>query len=269
MTDRVGFIGLGDIGKPMAACILAGGYRVTSCAHRRRDAIEALKRDGLEEAASPYAVGKQCDVLITMVVDESQTDNVLRGDGGALSSLGSGSVIIVMSTVSPEYCRALSVEASQRGISVLDCPVSGGSRRAEQGQLALICGGNKEAVDRCHPVLETMGSIHYCGDVGMGQVAKLANQALIISNFRLVEEARAMAESYGMDLDVLMGVLRQSTGTSWVVENWDVLVFQWSHLAPLAKKDVDLCIAAAHTNNVAMPILESTATRPWDFNGNS
>jgi 3-hydroxyisobutyrate dehydrogenase-like beta-hydroxyacid dehydrogenase len=87
----------------------------------------------LQEVDNPYAVGQHSDILITMVVDESQTDTVLRGDGGALSSLDAGSVVIVMSTVSPEYCQALSAEALERGISVLDCPVSGGRGRAEQG----------------------------------------------------------------------------------------------------------------------------------------
>jgi 3-hydroxyisobutyrate dehydrogenase/2-hydroxy-3-oxopropionate reductase len=223
----------------------------------------------LQEVDNPYAVGQHSDILITMVVDESQTDTVLRGDGGALSILDAGSVVIVMSTVSPEYCQALSAEALERGISVLDCPVSGGRGRAEQGQLALICGGDKEAVDRCHPVLTTMGSVHHCGEIGMGQVAKLANQALVITQFRLVEEARSMARSYGMDLEQLMGVLRQSTGTSWVIENWDVLVSLWPNLAPLAKKDVDLCVAAAKKNSVTMPILETTAELPWGGAGES
>ncbi len=269
MTDRVGFIGLGNIGEPMAACILAGGYPVASCAHRQRKAIDALKARGLKEVEDPQAVAQHSDILITMVVDESQTNTVLRGDFGALKSLRSGSVVIVMSTVSPDYCIALAAEASKHGIGVLDCPVSGGRGRAEQGQLTLICGGEKEAVARCQPVLTTMGSVHHCGEVGMGQVAKLANQALVVTHIRLVEEARSMAASYGMDLEQLMGVLRQSTGTSWVVENWDVLVSLWPHLVPLAKKDVDLCTAAAKKNSVTMPILETTAALPWDGAGES
>lgn len=103
-----------------------------------------------------------------------------------------------------------------------------------------------------------MGSILHCGDTGMGQVAKLANQALVVSHFQLLKEARSMADSYGMDLDVLMSAVRQSTGNSWVAENWDFLESMWPHLAPLAEKDVALCLAAANKNGVAMPILEST-----------
>lgn len=269
MTDRVGFIGLGNMGEPMAACILAGGYTVASCAHRQRKAIDALKARGLKEMEDPQAVAQHSDILITMVIDESQTDTVLRGDHGALKSLRSGSVVIVMSTVSPDYCKALAAEASKRGIGVLDCPVSGVRGRAEQGQLALICGGEKEAVARCQPVLTTMGSVHHCGETGMGQVAKLANNALGIIQFRLVEEVRSMADSYGMDLEQLMGVLRQSTGTSWVVENWDVLVSLWPQIEPLAKKDLDLCIAAGNKNSVTMPILQATAALPWGGAGES
>jgi 3-hydroxyisobutyrate dehydrogenase-like beta-hydroxyacid dehydrogenase len=146
MGERVGFIGLGDIGTPMAGRILEGGYRVASCAHRRREAIEMLKASGLVEAPNPYEVARQSEILITMVVDEAQTDAVLKGKDGGLAGLVPGSTVVVMSTVSPDYCKALAVEAADAGIDVLDCPVSGGRPRAAEGSLALICGGDRRAV---------------------------------------------------------------------------------------------------------------------------
>lgn len=136
MTLRVGFVGLGDIGEPMAGCVLAGGHQLTSSANRSRKAIEALKKLGLQEVNTPAEVGEQSDVFIAMVIDEEQTNRVLRGTDGAMSRMAPGSTIIVMSTVSPRYCQSLASEGEQHNINVLDCPVSGGRKRAKQGALA-------------------------------------------------------------------------------------------------------------------------------------
>ncbi|MEE8306033.1 MAG: NAD(P)-dependent oxidoreductase [Gammaproteobacteria bacterium] len=269
MTLRVGFIGLGDIGEPMAACVLAGGYQVTSCAHRRREAIERLKKKGMEEVDAPDQVGKRSDVLITMVRDDEETDRVLRGDNGALSNLEPGSVIVIMSTISPGYCQSFAAEAEKQGVNVLDCPVSGGPTRAEQGALALICGGPSDVIDHCRPTLETMGTLHNCGSIGMGQVAKLANQGMLIGNVRLVDEARLLASSYGLDLKTIMAVLAQSTGTSWALENWDFLASAWPHLKPLAEKDLKLCLAAAYDKKAPMPLTEARAALVWDIESQS
>ncbi|MFT5176198.1 MAG: 2-hydroxy-3-oxopropionate reductase [Gammaproteobacteria bacterium] len=263
MQEHIGFIGLGDIGKPMAACVLDGGYRVTSCAHRRRGAIDELKARGLREVGDAFAVGEQVDILLSMVVDEAQTDAVLRGPRGALASLRSGSVVVVMSTVSPNYCQQLASDAGQRGIAVLDCPVSGGSARAERGALALICGGDVAVLERCRALLETVGHVHHCGAVGMGQVAKLANQGIVFSIVQLVQEARAMADSYGMDLDTLMQVLNQSSARTVVGDQWSFFRTAWPHLASLGKKDVELCLAAAQAKGVSMPLLDARRQLSW------
>lgn len=259
MNNRVGFIGLGDLGEPMAARILAAGFNVTSCAYRRRTAIDTLRQDGLVEVSDPFEVGERSDILITMVVDEEQTDKVLRGPRGALASLAEGSTVAVMSTVTPEYCQLLAHEVAERRIGVLDCPVSGTRFRAEQGQLSLICGGDRVLLDRCRPILETMGDVIHCGATGMGQVAKLANQGLIASYFRLAIEARELAEAYSMDLDTLMRVLSQSTGTSFIVENWDKLAPHFPHYSPLWAKDLALCLAAARRKQIELPLVTATA----------
>jgi 3-hydroxyisobutyrate dehydrogenase len=257
MGKRVGFIGLGDIGTPMARRILQGGYSVISSAHRRRDAIEALKAEGLVEAANSFQVAQQSDVLITMVVDEAQTNVVLRGPKGALAGLAPGAVVVVMSTVSPNYCKSLAAEATGAGVSVLDCPVAGGRPRAEKGALALICGGDSQDLEKCRPILETMGTIFHCGPVGMGQIVKLANNGLVASQFILVQEVRAMAQAHGMDLAQLMAIINRSTGASFVVENWDFLASNWQHMGPMAMKDMKLCLAAAEAEGVPMPLVEA------------
>lgn len=263
MDVRVGFIGLGDIGAPMARRILDGGFEVSSSANRRRDAIEELKAHGLIEVPNPREVAARSDILITMVVDEAQTDTVLKGDGGALAALSSGAVVVVMSTVSPGYCQALAAEVQTSGISVLDCPVAGARPRAENGTLALICGGTSGDIDRCRPVLETMGTIHHCGSIGMGQVVKLANNALVAAKFKAVEEVRKMAEAYQMDLDELMGVLENSTGKSFVVDNWGLLSSNWDHMGGLAKKDLGLYLAAAEARDIECPLMKAVEKLRW------
>jgi 3-hydroxyisobutyrate dehydrogenase-like beta-hydroxyacid dehydrogenase len=257
MYRKVGFIGLGDIGRPMARCILEGGFGVVSCAHVRREAIDALKVSGLVELQNPLEVARRSDVLITMVVDEAQTDAVLKGPNGALAGLGSHTMIVVMSTVSPRYCQKLAEEAALRGIGVIDCPVSGGRPRAERGALSLMAGGPPEAIEKCRPILDTMGTLRHCGGIGMGQVAKLVNNGLTAGHYAQVKELRAMAAAHGMDMTVLMDVLKSASGNSFVVENWDFLEANWSHLGPNARKDMDLCLASARDKSVPVPVTEA------------
>ncbi len=262
---HVGFIGLGGMGEPMAARILEGGFSVLSCAHRRRGAIEKLRLKGLEEVETAALVGERADVLITCVVDEGQTDAVLRGKSGALSTLKPGSVLVVMSTISPAYCQDLAREVQARNISVLDCPVSGARVRAEQGTLAIICGGQEDIAERCRPILETMGTIHYCGGIGMGQVAKLVNQGIMLGIIKLVQEGRALGRSYGLDPDTLMSVLGNSTANTTVGENWNMFVSMWPQVVGLGQKDLDLCLKAAQAKDVSMPLIEARRAMSWEL----
>jgi len=264
-NESIGFIGLGDMGEPMAAHILAAGYPLVSCANRNRTAIEALKTAGLEEVASPTEVGARADILITCVIDEAQTDAVLRGPNGALASLKPGTVVIITSTLSPTYCQVLAGEAAQRGISLLDCPVSGGTIGAKRGTLALICGGDAAIIERCRPVLKTMGNIHHCGPVGMGQIAKLINQGILFSILKLIDEGRALADAYGMEMDTLMTVLSQSMGNSAAGENWQMFASDWPQTAKLGKKDMDFCIEAARAKNVPTPLIEARRDMSWEM----
>ena len=192
--QSVGFIGLGDMGFPMARRLLQHGYQVFSCANRSRDAIETLKTEGLVEKSTPREVAEQADIVITLVIDDQQTDTVLHGDSGALAGMKSGSVLVIMSTLAPSYCINIAKHAAERGVAVLDCPISGGNIGAEKGTLALITGGDVGVVERCRAALETMGTIYHCGDVGMGQVAKLANNAISMTTAAVVEDVPSCVE---------------------------------------------------------------------------
>lgn len=258
MTKKqsIGFIGLGDMGEPMASQLLQRGYRVLSSVHRRRDAIERLKPKGIVEKRNPREVAAECDIFISIVVDQTQTEQVLRGPDGALAALRPGSTIILMSTVAPAYCQTLAADSQEKSIDLIDCPVSGGPMGAEKGTLALIAGGNPAAIERCRPALETMGTIYPCGPVGMGMVAKLANNAVGLLTIPLVREARAMAAAHGMDLDVLMAVMKAGTANSFIVQAWSWVEAYGEKGAPVAMKDLRLCKETALALGVAMPMLD-------------
>jgi 3-hydroxyisobutyrate dehydrogenase-like beta-hydroxyacid dehydrogenase len=259
----IGFIGLGDIGEPMAGRLLSQDFTVVSSANRSREAIEKLASDGLIEVANPAEVGARADILMTMVMDQAQTDQVLRGSFGALATLKPGSVIIVMSTLSPDYCQALAVEAVGRGIDFLDCPVSGMRPRAFEGTLALMAGGDSAVLERCQEALEAMGSIYYCGNVGMGMVAKIANNGVSMGTAGLLIEARAMARAHGMDLNVLMEIMMQSTANSFVVQNWEALRPILPHVMGVGVKDVGLCADAAESKNTGSAMFRAWQSVDW------
>jgi len=263
--QTIGFIGLGDMGKPMAARLLGAGFAVLSYAHRRREAIEALKDDGLEELENAHAVGARADIVMTIVTDEAQTDTVLRGPDGALGAMAPGGAVIVMSTLAPKYCQGLAEEAAARDIAVLDCPVSGGTMGAEDGTLSLLTGGGAAAVEQCRASLEAMGRIFHCGDVGMGQVAKLANNSILFGCAGLLWEARKLAKAHGMAPEALMEILGTSTGNTFMGENWDFFSDpgMWPHFISMIAKDTALAIRAG--DDAGTPMLMTQQTRSLDW----
>ncbi|MEM9563623.1 MAG: NAD(P)-dependent oxidoreductase [Actinomycetota bacterium] len=255
-TDQttVGFIGLGAMGEPMAANLLAAGIDVVSCANRNREPIERLAAEGLREVADPTAVGAEADVLMTVVWDEDQNDRVLRGPDGAMAAMSPGGVVLVMSTVSPTYCKELAAEATTSGITVLDCPVSGMVKGAVDGTLTLMIGGDEADVERCRPVLEPMGTVSHCGPVGTGQVMKLGNNAISIGTFGLIMEVREMVAAQGMSLDTFMEFLNRSTGRSFVSENWPMPPKRIT-FSGMPVKDMRRGLAAGDDVGAAMPML--------------
>lgn len=254
MTSTVGFIGLGAMGEPMAANLLAAGIDVVSCANRNREPIERLAAKGLREVANPAAVGAEADIVMTVVWDEAQNDQVLRGPDGALTAMSPGSTVLVMSTVSPTYCKELAAEAAESGISVLDCPVSGMVQGAIDGTLTLMIGGPEADIERCRPVLEPMGTVSHCGPVGTGQVMKLGNNAISIGTFGLIMEIREMVAAQGMSLETFMEFLNRSTGRSFVSEHWPMPPKRITFTG-MPVKDMRRGLAAGEDVGVAMPIL--------------
>ena len=216
---QVAFIGLGAMGAPMAERLLDAGFAVTSAPNRSREAFDRLAKKGLVEHATAGDAARHADIFMSIVFDEKQNDEILFGDSGALAALRPGSTIVLMSTISPGYCQKVSELAGEKGVHVLDCPVSGRVEGAIAGTLTLMVGGEVSTVDRCSEVFAVLGNARRCGDVGAGQLTKVANNTLFISSFALIQELREVIESYGMDFQQFLDVLNLSTGRSWVSQN--------------------------------------------------
>ncbi len=254
--EKIGFIGLGAIGEPMCQHIIAAGYEVFSSANKSREAIERLKTKGLTECDTPAHVAKEVDVLMTMVWDEAQNDQILRGENGAIAQLKPGSVVIVMSTVTPNYCQDLAAECKSMGIGFLDCPVSGMVSGAEDGTLSMMTGGDEDTINKCRDVLSTMGTVMVCGPVGTGQAVKLGNNAISLATYQLIQEVRATVTAAGVDIDNFMNILNESTGRSFVSRNFP-MPRKTMPLRSMPEKDMSRCLATADNFDVPMPTLQA------------
>lgn len=253
----IGFIGLGAMGEPMAGRLLDAGFRVVSSINRSREAIERLAAKGIEECETPREVGDHADILMTIVWDEEQTDRVLRGDGGALSTLREGAIVVVMSTMSPVYCQELAREAAVKGVDVIDCPVSGLVAGARDGTLTLMAGGDAATIDRCREAFDVLGTMMHCGDIGAGQAMKIGNNAISLGTWALVQEVREVVGAYGMELDRFMEILNVSTGRSFVSKNFPMPRRRVTWPA-MPVKDLSLCLDVARAFDVEAPLVKAS-----------
>lgn len=253
---RIGFIGLGAMGAPMARRLLAAGYPVSSCVNRSRDALEALLPLGLQELPGPAELGAVSDILCVAVWDAAQIDGVLRGPGGALRHMAPGATVLVMSTVAPDECRDLAAEASRRGVTLLDCALSGLPQGAATGTLTLMMGGDEADIAPLRPVLAHLGRVCVCGDVGAGQAVKLGNNAMVIATMGLLLELREPLRAQGVDFDAFLEVLNQSTGRSFVSEHIPMPPTPTAP-HPMAQKDIALMLAVGQQAGQALPMLSA------------
>lgn len=199
--DRVGFIGLGLMGKPMALNILKKGFPLTVHS-RSRPPVDALVAAGASAADSPAGVAEQSDIVITMVPDSPDVRLVLEGPRGVFDAVRDGSVIVDMSTIAPAVARELAAKAAARGVAMLDAPVSGGEIGAINASLSVMVGGDAAALERVRPVLNAVGNperVIHIGPSGAGQVCKACNQVCIGGALASVAEAFAIARKAGID----------------------------------------------------------------------
>ena len=260
--ERVGFIGLGIMGRPMVANLIAAGYAPTVW-NRSQAGMDACVELGATAAATPRAVAEASDVLITIVTDSRDVEEVLiEGPGGdaeqaAIAGLGTGAVVIDMSTISPVVTREIAERLAARGVQMLDAPVSGGDTGAKAGTLSIMVGGDAAALERCRPILEAMGkTITHCGPSGAGQTVKLCNQVAIAGALLGVCEALALAEKSGVDAERMLEAISAGAAGSWQLSNLGPRIaardFAPGFMIRLMQKDLRLALEAA--DDVRQPL---------------
>lgn len=209
---RIGFIGLGRMGFPMASNLLKAGYEVV--AHNRSAAaVERLVELGATAARSPAQVASEVDILISCVMSPEQIEQIYLGPSGALSGARYGQIFIDTSTTHPELSRRIAAALARAGVDFLDAPVSGGPSGAQQGTLAVMVGGQPEVLQKARPVMEIFGhNIFHMGGYGAGSAAKLCNQILTGTAHVLVAEAMVLGTSLGLKPETLLAALQASSG---------------------------------------------------------
>ena len=254
---KVGFIGLGIMGLPMATNILKAGYPLTVY-NRTISKAESLRRLGAYVASSPKEVAQRSDVVISMVTDVPDVEEVLFGDNGVVEGGSRGLIFIDMSTNSPEAAKSFAKRLLDYGIEFMDAPVTGGDKGAREGTLTIMAGGRLETFQKVKPIFEAMGkTIVYCGEVGSGQMVKLCNQVVVGLNMLAVTEALVLARKAGIDENILFTVLSTGAANSFTVQYYLPKIlrgdfepgFKASHL----KKDLKYVIDTANRLNIPLP----------------
>ncbi|WAJ44273.1 NAD(P)-dependent oxidoreductase [Mycobacterium sp. Aquia_216] len=261
---RVGFIGLGNFGEPMATRVALAGLDLVVF-DLRDEPMTRLERCGARSVASVESMAQSCDIIQIAVVNDQQVTNLLIGDAespGIIERAASGSIILVHSTIHPDTCRRLSAVAATKRIEVLDAPVTGGPAAAASGALSVMVGGSAAAVETCRPVLDAIGTtITHLGASGAGQLAKLANNIGIAMTMRAVHESLSFASANGIPADQMLGLLGHGAASSWVAENWLTIGHTAAHyqaggvqgVADLTYKDLWLALSIAHDSRLALP----------------
>ena len=258
MAEKVGFIGLGIMGGPMAKNLLQEGHELVLY-NRTREKAEELAGDGAEVAGSPKEVAQQSDIIVTMLPDSPQVEEVLAGEDGVFEGVNEGALIVDMSTISPVVTRELAQRAQERGASMLDAPVSGGDVGARQGTLSIMAGGSEENFGRAKALFEVMGkTITHVGPVGAGQTAKACNQIIVALNIEAVSEALVLGSKAGVDpakiLDALSGGLAGSAVMEAKREKMLDHNFDPGFRVELHHKDLGIALAAGREYGVPLPV---------------
>lgn len=253
---NIGFIGLGIMGKPMAANLLKAGYALK--AHSRSGVPQELLDAGAQACGSAAEVARQSDIVITMLPDTPDVERVLFGDDGVARGLRPGSLVIDMSSIAPGPTRRFAQQVEALGCDYLDAPVSGGQVGAVEASLTIMVGGKEAAFERARPLFEVMGrNITLIGDVGAGQICKIANQVIVALNIEAVAEALVLASKAGVDPAKVRQALMGGFASSRVLEVHGQRMIdrtvQPGFRISLHSKDLNLALSSARELNVSLP----------------
>lgn len=215
---KIGFIGLGVMGKPMSKNLLKAGYRLMVY-DLNSNAVNEVVKLGAESGSSPCQVAKECGIVITMLPNSPHVEMVIAGKNGVLEGAKPGTIIIDMSSISPVVAKKLYAAAAEKGVEMLDAPVSGGEPKAIDGTMSIMVGGKEQIFESVHDILMSMGaSAILIGGIGSGNTAKLANQIMVALHLAAVSEAMVFAEKAGVDAEKVYQAIRGGLAGSTVLD---------------------------------------------------
>jgi len=260
MGERIGFIGLGIMGKGMAGTLLKAGFDLRVW-NRTPSKIDELEKVGAKRASDPANMARKCDVIIVCVSDTPDVKEVILGKNGVIEGIQRDALVIDMSTISPQVTKDITALLSEKDAFMLDAPISGGPEGATLGTLSIMVGGQADQFERAMPLFQAMGSvIVHVGDHGAGQTVKLVNQILVVVNMLAVSEALLFAQAGDLDLGKTLEAVSQGAAGSWMLSNRgpQVLERDWrpGFTIDLQQKDLRLVLEAA--DQLGMPVIATS-----------
>jgi 2-hydroxy-3-oxopropionate reductase len=258
MADRIGFVGLGIMGKPMAKNLLKAGYSLTVY-DIVGESMEEVVTEGAAPASSSKEVAAVSGKIITMLPDSADSEAAILGPDGVLEGAASGSIVIDMSSIAPLVSQKIAAECAKKGVEMLDAPVSGGEPGAINATLAIMVGGKQETFDECFDLLKTMGgNVVLTGDIGAGGVTKLANQIIVAANIEALSEALVLAQRAGVDPEKVFNAIRGGLAGSAVMEAKGPMMldrnFRAGFRIRLHQKDLRNVLQTAQELNIPLPV---------------
>ncbi len=255
--ERIGFIGLGIMGRGMARNILKAGFPLRVW-NRTASRMDELAAEGAGPASSPGDLAFHSDIIITCVSDTPDVEQVILGEGGVIHGARPGSLVIDMSTISPRATQRIAAHLAERHVHMLDAPVSGGSEGAARGTLSIMVGGDAAQFERALPVFQAMGkTITHLGPIGAGQTTKLVNQILVVGHALAMSEALLFAQAGGVDLRKALEAVASGAAGSWMLSNRgpQILARDWrpGFTIDLQQKDIRLVLQEADRLGVPLP----------------
>ncbi len=258
MAEQIGFVGLGIMGKPMARNLMNAGYELTVY-DIVGEAVEELATEGAKAASSSSEVAANTGKIITMLPDSADSERAILGPGGVLEGAKAGSVVIDMSSIAPSMSQKIFAACAEKGVEMLDAPVSGGEPGAIAGTLAIMVGGKQEVFDQCEDMLRVMGgNVVLTGDVGAGNITKLANQIIVAANIEALSEALVLAQKAGVDPERVFNAIRSGLAGSNVMDAKAPMMLERNFRAGfrirLHQKDLRNVLQTAQELNVPLPV---------------
>lgn len=255
---KVAFIGMGTMGAPMALNLLKAGHEVT-VHNRTREKEAAVAAAGARRAASPAEAAEGAEVVIICVSDSPDLERVTLGESGVIHGAAPGTIVVDMSTVSPGATRRIAAGLRERGVHMIDAPVSGGSEGARKGTLSIMVGGEEADLDKVRPALEAMGNtITHVGPIGSGQLTKAINQIVVAGTYWGVAEGMALGLKAGLDMQKVVQAVGGGAAGSWAMTNRSGNMINNSYplgfKVRLHRKDLDIALAVARELGVTLPV---------------